>query len=378
MQRYYKTCRENTNATVLLIFLGVFASVSRNFVPRWQWLLCKEKPVRLSTFPVFVACLSFVTSWWLGGAAAADKLNFAYSAIAGAQAIPWITKEAGLFEKHGLDLQMIYVDGGPRAVQSLLAGEIPIVQAGGAAPVAARLRGGDIVTIAGLMNSLAYSLIVHPDIQRPEQLKGKSLAVSRLGSISDYASRKILVKWGLRPDRDVTLLQIPGGSPIRLAAVQSGTVAGMVGQPPLTTMARKAKLHILAEPQDFGSAYPNTVISANQAYIKRNWNIVRNFQYAIIEGIHVYKTRPEFSKKVIAKYMRISDALAIEDSYAFFSPLVPVKPYPSLEAIKEALIELRETEPKARNARAEDFVDSSIVRTIDDSGFIDNLYKSKN
>jgi hypothetical protein len=133
MQRYYKTCREKTNATVLLIFLGVFATVSRNFVPRWQWLLCKEKPVTLSTFPVLVACLSFVTSWWPGSAAAADKLNFAYSAIAGAQAIPWITKEAGLFEKHGLDLQMIYIDGGPRAVQSLLAGEIPIVQAGGAA-----------------------------------------------------------------------------------------------------------------------------------------------------------------------------------------------------------------------------------------------------
>src|SRR5690349_5901775 len=78
-------------------------------------------------------------------AAAADKVNFAYSAIAGAQAIPWITKEAGLFEKHGIDLQMIYIDGGPRAAQALLAGDVPIAQVGGSAPVAARLRGGDIV-----------------------------------------------------------------------------------------------------------------------------------------------------------------------------------------------------------------------------------------
>lgn len=322
--------------------------------------------------------LLFLTKWTPDGFASGDRLNFAYSAIAGAQAIPWVTKEAGLFAKHNLDLQMIYVDGGPRAAQALLAGDIPIVQLGGSAPVAARLRGADIVTIGGLMNSLAFSLIVHPDIQRAEQLKGKSLAVSRLGSISDYATRKILTKWGLRPDRDVSLIQIPGGSPVRLAAVQSGTVAGMVGQPPLTTMARKSKLHILAEPQDFGAAYPNTVIAAQQSYIRRNRTTVRNFKQAIIEGIRVYKTRPDFSKKVIAKYMRITDALAVEDSYAFFSTLVPVKPYPSLEAIKEALIELQDSDPKARNARPEDFVDMSIVRAIDDSGFIDNLYRSKN
>jgi len=318
----------------------------------------------------------FATSWNI--AAAADKINFAYSAIAGAQAIPWVTKEAGLFEKHNLDLQMIYIDGGPRAAQALLAGDIPIAQLGGSAPVAARLRGADIVTIGGLMNALAFSLIVHPDVRRPEQLKGKSLAVSRLGSISDYATRKILAKWGLRPDRDVSLLQIPGGSPVRLAAVQSGTVAGMVGQPPLTTMARKAKLHILAEPADFGAAYPNTVIAAQQSYIKQNRPIVRNFKQAMIEGIHVYKTRPDFSKKVIGKYMRITDVPAIEDSYTFFSGLVPVKPYPSLEAVKEALIELQEIDPRARSARTEDFVDMSIVKGIDDSGFIDNLYKTKN
>ena len=320
----------------------------------------------------------FTTSWRSGALASGEKVNFAYSAIAGAQAIPWITKEAGLFEKHAIDLQMIYIDGGPRAAQALLAGDVPFVQLGGSAPVAARLRGGEIVIIGGLLNSLAYSFIVHPEIQRPEQLKGKTLAISRLGSISDYATRKMLAKWGLHPDRDVTILQIPGGSPIRLAAVQSGTVAGMVGQPPLTTLARKSKLQVLAGPQDFGAAYPNTVIAAHHQFLKSNRAALRKFKQAIIEGIHVYKTRPEFSKKIIAKYMRINDAQAVDDSYNYFSGLVPARPYPSFEAIKEALIELQEIEPKARTARPEDFVDMSIVKAIDDSGFIDNLYKSKN
>ena len=98
---------------------------------------------------------------------------------------------------------------------------------------------------------------------------------------------------------------------------------------------------------------------------------------AFVEAIHIYKTRPDFSKKVIAKYMRITDPEAVEDSYQFFSRLVPAKPYPPLDGIKEALLELGEKETKARNARPEDFADMSLVKELDDSGYIDSLYKGK-
>jgi NitT/TauT family transport system substrate-binding protein len=124
---------------------------------------------------------------------AAEKLVFGWSAIAGSQSLPWIAKEAGLFEKHGLDATLIYLDGGSRAVQVLLSGDVPIVQGGGSAPVAARLRGGDITLIIGALNVLAYSLVVHSDIKRPEDLRGKKLAISRYGSNSDYATRRILL-----------------------------------------------------------------------------------------------------------------------------------------------------------------------------------------
>ncbi len=312
------------------------------------------------------------------GAAAPEKLIFGWSAIAGAQAIPWITKEAGLFEKNGLDTTLLFLDGGSRAVQVLLAGETPIVQGGGSAPVAARLRGGDTTIFLGIVNVLAYSLIVSPDIKKPDDLRGKKLAVSRYGSNSDYATRKLLVKWGLRPDVDVAILQIPGGQPTRLGAVQNGQVAGLVAQPPLTSMARKAKLNFLAEPADFGSShYTNTPILTRSAYIRERRDTVRRFTRAIVEGIHVYKTQKEFSKKVIAKYMRVTDADAVEDSYQFFSPVVPAKPYPPMEGIREVLAELGEKDPKARAAKAEDFADMSFVKELDDSGFIDGLYKAK-
>src|SRR4026207_653303 len=199
-----------------------------------------------------------------------ENLTIGWSAIAGSQAPFWITKEAGLFEKNGLDVIMIDLDGGSRATQAMMSGDPPIAQVGGNAPVVAKLRGADITLIAGLLNVLAYSMVVSPEIKKPEDLKGKKLSVSRFGSNSDYATRKILLKWGLKPDIDVAVLQIPGGQPARMAAIQSKVVPGMVAQPPVTSLARKFNLNIIAEPEDFGGAYPTTPVASRTSYITVN------------------------------------------------------------------------------------------------------------
>jgi NitT/TauT family transport system substrate-binding protein len=338
-------------------------------------LLCRWHFSRQRLCSIFVALPLFLYA--SGVALAADKLVFGWSAIAGSQAVPWIMKEAGLFEKHGLDTTVIYLDGGSRAIQVLLSGDVPVVQGGGNSPVVARLRGGDVTLIAGIVNVLAYTLIVHPDIKKPEDLRGKKLAISRFGSNSDYATRKILLKWGLVPDKDVAIVQIPGGQPTRLASVQNKQVAGLVAQPPVTVLARKAHLNMLAEPADFGSAYTNTPIATTGAFIRERRDTVRRFTRALVEGIYIYKTQKEFAKRAIAKYMRVTDPEAVEDSYQFFSPIVPAKPYPPLEGIKEVLLEVSEKEPKARTLKPEDFADSSFVKELDESGFIDGLYRSK-
>jgi len=332
---------------------------------------------RCAGYAVWLVIMVWAMSSSPNSWAAGEKVVFGYSAIAGAQAVPWVAKEAGLFEKHGLDLTLIYLDGGSKATQAMMSGDVPIAQIGGNAPIVARLKGGDVTIIAGVINVLAYSLIVSPEIKKPEDLRGKKLAVSRYGSNSDYATRKILVKWGLRPDRDVAILQIPGGQPTRLAALQNGQVAGLVAQPPVTNLARKFKLGILAEPDDFGSAYPNTPVAAPSQYLREKRDTARKFMRAFVEAIYIYKTQPDFSKKVIAKYMRVSDSEAVDDSYQFFSRLVPAKPYPPLDGIREALLELGEKDAKARKARPEDFADMSLVKELDESGFIDGLYKGK-
>jgi NitT/TauT family transport system substrate-binding protein len=306
-----------------------------------------------------------------------EKLTIGWSAIAGSQAPFWITKEAGLFEKNGLDVTMIYVDGGSKATQALMSGDMPIAQVGGNAPVVARLRGADITLTAGLLNVLAYSMVVAPEIKKPEDLKGKKLSVSRFGSNSDYATRKILLKWSLKPDIDVAVLQIPGGQPARMAAIQSKVVHGMVAQPPVTNLARKLNLNIIAEPEDFGGAYPTTPVASRASFIRDKRDTMRKFTRALLEGIHLYKTNKEFSKKVIAKYVKTNDNDALEDSYQYFSRLVPQKPYPSMDAVREALVELGEKDPKARAAKPEDFIDPSLIKEFDDNGFIDGLYKKR-
>jgi NitT/TauT family transport system substrate-binding protein len=328
---------------------------------------------------IFATLLSLLSQRHIAIAASPslERLTIGWSAVAGSQAPFWITKEAGLFEKNGLDVVMIYLDGGSRATQAMMSGDVPIAQVGGNAPVVAKLRGADVTLIAGLLNVLAYSMVVSPEIKRPEDLRGKKLTVSRFGSNSDYATRKILLKWGLKPDIDVAVLQIPGGQPTRLAAIQSKQVHGMVAQPPVTNMARKFNMNIIAEPEDFGGAYPTTPVASRVSYIREKRDTVQKFTRALLEGIHVYKTQKEFSKKVIAKYVKTNDNDALEDSYQFFSRLVPQKPYPSLEAVKEALAELGERDAKARAARPEEFVDMSLIKEFDDSGFIDGLYKKR-
>ena len=126
----------------------------------------------------------------------------------------------------------------------------------------------------------------------------------------------------------------------------------MVAQPPVTNLARKFNLNIIAQPEDFGGAYPTTPVASRVSYIRDKRDTVRKFTRALLEGIYVYKTDKEFSKKVIGKYVKTDDNDALEDSYQFFSRLVPQKPYPSLDSVKEALAELGEKDAKARAARA--------------------------
>jgi NitT/TauT family transport system substrate-binding protein len=307
---------------------------------------------------------------------APKKVFIAYSGISPSAAPAWIAHEQGFFRKYGLDAQLLFVEGGSRAVQTLISGDVVAAQVAGSSVLQSNLQGSGVVMIAGFMNTMDYKFIVSRDITRPDQLKGKTVAVSRIGSSSDFATRYALEKYGLVPDKDVAIMQI-GSQPARFAALESGKIHGVMIAIPLTAKATKMGFNTLADLQMLGLEYQHTGLAVSQNLIKTQPQMVRNILMAFVEAIHFFKTNRKESMAILAKYLKTDDVEALEESYEMVGQtLIPAKPYPTLKGIQIMLREMGIKDPAARAARPEQFVDLSFMNELDSSGFIDRLYKT--
>jgi len=305
------------------------------------------------------------------------KITIGYSGISPSQAPAWMAYEAGFFRKYGLDAQLIFIESGSRTVQTLISGDVVAAQVAGTSVIQSNLQGSGIVIIGGFLNTMDYKFMVARDIVRPDQLKGKTVAVSRIGSSSDFATRYALEKYGLVPDKDVTILQI-GSQPARFSALQSGKIHGVMIAVPLTAMATKMGLNTLADLQMLGLEYQHTGLAVSQNTLKTQPEMVRNVFKAFVEGIHYMKTHRKEAIGILAKYIKTDDADALQEAYESIGlALVPEKPYPTLKGIQIILREMGIKDVAARSARPEQFVDLSIIKELDSSGFIDRLYKSQ-
>ncbi|MBI2369579.1 MAG: ABC transporter substrate-binding protein [Deltaproteobacteria bacterium] len=306
-------------------------------------------------------------------AAALERVVISHSSISGSQAVLWVAKDAGLFERHGLDLQIIFIAGAPRGVQALLGGDVTFALLGGPAPILANLSGSDTVTIMGLVNTLDHTFITR-EIRRPEDLRGKKLAVARFGSLDDFGARVALRKWGLEPERDVAILQI-GEQPARLAALEAGAVHATLIQPPLTVRARKLGFHTLAALADLGLQYQGTCVVTTRGIIRTREATIRAFVRAFVEGAHFYKTQREASTRSIARFMRLTDSEAIQESYERYAlKFLQRAPYPTAAGVEVILQDLAAKHPKARGANPQEFIEPRFVRELDETGFIQRLY----
>src|SRR6266536_3259730 len=306
-----------------------------------------------------------------------EKLIIAYSSVSANMAPLWITQERGFFRKYGLDVQLVFIESGSTTVQSLISKEVAFAQMAGAGVLQSRLRGSDVVLIAGFLNTMDYQLMVDKSITRPDHLKGKIMAVSRFGSSSDFATRYALDKFGLVPDRDVTILEI-GSQPARFAALEAGRIQAAMVAVPLTLKAKALGFQSLADLQMLGLEYQHTGLATTQALIKSRPDLVRNIMKAYVEGIHYYKTHRAESLAILAKYLKAADTDVLTEVYEDIGiALIPQKPYPTLRGIAVMLRELATKDPKIKVARPEEFVDLTFIKELDSSGFIDRLYKTQ-
>ncbi len=323
-----------------------------------------------------LALLSLFSS---SASAQLTKVNVGYSAISGDQLPLWVGKELGIFEKNGLDVQPIFFTGGSTAILALVSGDVPITQVSGPGLVSSALGGSDAVFIAGGMTSLNYVLMGKPGVTSAEQLKGGSVAISRFGSATDTIARFALRKVGLTPVKDVTIVQV-GSGPDRLAAILTGRVTAAVINPPSNFQAEKKGLAVLADVAKMGLVFQHTGPATTRKFIREHQDIVRRYVKGHVEAVHRMYTDKEGTIKVLAKYMGGGvDREILEKSRenVLTEALLPKKQYPTMEGLKFVIEDLGERDPRAKAAKPEQFVDLTFIKEIDQSGFIDGLYKKK-
>jgi NitT/TauT family transport system substrate-binding protein len=304
-----------------------------------------------------------------------SRIRLSYSSIGAASLSTWVAVDAGIFHKHGLDVGLIYIGGGPRAMSTTIANETQITQGAGTGSILARLGGADTVTVATLLDTTPQSLMANTNIRSPQDLKGKKLGVTRFGALSDFGLRKYLQTVGLDAEKDVTILQL-GGLPEILAALQSGAIhAGTLSSPALTK-AKQLGFKEMMDLGDLGIRYPGLSYMTTESYIKTNRPIVINFLKAIIDSTHYLKRNKDVSIRVLKKYTKIDEPSVLEETYQLFTQryfrLIPTS---STEEVKTVLDQIKDKDPRARTTDYDSFIRGDLLREIEQSGFIKQLAK---
>ena len=307
-------------------------------------------------------------------ASAAEKIRVGYVSPSVSQSLPWIAGQTGILGKYDLTAEIILITGSPRLVQSLIAGDVDFAFAGVTAFIRARMRGAEVAILGTSTNVSSQKLMVGraSKVRRLEDLKGLVLGVSQYGSEADTFARIALAKAGLKPDKDVTIIQL-GGHPQVAAALAAGRIeTGVVGGLAALT-AERSGARFLTSAAELKILAPSGTFGTTRAYIQRKRNVVERLLRSYVEAIHYLRTNPTGSIALLQKYM--GGVSVDEASYLYheqaelFDPLF----LPSDKGL-QALLE-RESDPKAKSAKPADFVDVSFLKEIDKSGMIDQLYK---
>ena len=294
------------------------------------------------------------------------KLNVVYPAVTGVMTALWTAAETKAFPKYGLDVNLLYIPSAPQVVRVMLAGDSQITVTGGAPVVSANLSGADLVFIGGIVNVPAFYVMAAPEIKTIEELKGATVGVTRFGSSSDFAMRYVLQKHGLRPDKDVTLLQL-GGMMELATALAKKLVAAATLSSPADLRARKSGAQQLVNMASTGVSFPQSAIVTTRSYIQTHRDEVLNFLRAYAEGLQRMISDKATAEKVIQKYTRETDPDVVESTYRYGVDYIAPVPYPAKEGIVEVL--KQSSYPKAKFANPNDFIDMSLIKKLEEGGF---------
>ncbi|MBM4262624.1 MAG: ABC transporter substrate-binding protein [Deltaproteobacteria bacterium] len=307
------------------------------------------------------------------GPAAAANINVVWTSEVGQFAPLWVTKEAKLFEKYGNSVQLIFIQGASSAAAALTSGDAHV---GMFSPqVVISTPQLELLMFGRLGNTMDNRIYAKKGIKSLKEVK--RVAISRFGSNADFAARYLLQREGLKPEIDVALLQV-GNQSNRIAAVETNNADAAMLTPPMTLQARKLGMTLLVDASKMNIPYSSLMFVARRPYLTKTRAELVNFTKAMIEGVALYKANKEFSLKVLSKYMKVQDREILEENFREYD--FPLRPYPAKEYFELPIQEVGKKDPKVLKENPERYADMSLVKEIENSGFIDKVmaeYKVK-
>ena len=322
----------------------------------------------------FVSIILVLAPWLLlrAPASALESVIIAYPTTSSQFTPLWFTRDVGLYEKYGLDGKLVYIQGGSVLLQAMLAGQAQAAQNGVAETVTAILRGGDVRMLGVTAKIFPYTLIAAKNIKGAKDLVGGRVAINRVGDVSAYGSQLALRKLGLNPDKDVTMLQV-GGSPQRLAALQSGSVQAAAMD--FMSGLRLAKLGFPVLVQlNLNYPYLGPVVSGK--FLRETPALAEAFIRSYVEGIARFKRNREESVKALGHYMKSNETEILNKAYDFIAnEFYAENLEPDAKSFQDLMDEIGEREPLAKKATIAQVFDLTIAHKLDKEGFFKNVFK---
>jgi NitT/TauT family transport system substrate-binding protein len=306
------------------------------------------------------------------------KIAFPYGPL-GLNSLPWVVaKERRLFEKNGLDVDMVYVGASAVIVQSMLSGSANLAGFGGPAVITNVLRGGDIIQVAAMAPYFTQSLLVKPDIRDIKSLHGKKIGITRFGSVTDFALRTLLEHHHLR---DVTMLQM-GGFPEAVAGLSRGAIDGAVLSPPHGFRMVKEGFRELVTPKDLralGSGFLTQGIVARRSFATTHREIVVGVIKSTLEATRYATANEDYTKGLIGKYLGVTDADLLRESFLYIRETFvrePFVPESTVQSMVQRMVQVNMIDAKsAQSTPTSAYFDNAYVAELKQSGFLDSLWK---
>jgi ABC-type nitrate/sulfonate/bicarbonate transport system substrate-binding protein len=300
-----------------------------------------------------------------------EKLIVDYGGHAGFQSAVWVAKDLKIFDKYGLDVDVIMITGSARSIAALLGGSTQFATGSATGPLAAAAKGSDVKLLAASYNKFPYAFVAKSEIHSPKDLRGKKVNILNYGGSNDFALQLSLKEWGLKLS-DIKVI-VGGDSPTRLASLMTGRTDATVLAPPHLLIAIKNGYRVLGDMGDMSAHFSQSALSTTGSFLKQNRDTVKRFLKAYSEAIYKIKTDREDTIKIFAKRMRVDDRETLNATYDYFAPRFSLPPRVNLEGIRETLNFYAKRYPEFRNRQPQEFVDNSLLDELEKEGFFKNM-----